>query len=458
MRARTGHGIARTFNTFRKPTRGIDLAGPRFQMSKSDSSPPSESAALLREVAAGDEDAAAEVFERYADRLTRLARSRLAAKLASRVDPEDIVLSAYRSFFVAARQGRFEVQRGGDLWRLLVEITLHKLYRSAEHHLAQQRSVERERSTCSLTAGAIVLGGREPTPDEALAACEEVEAVLGQLSARGRQALELRLQGYELEEIAERLNCNERTVRRLINEARQIMMARADRSFVPSAARRRPSGAKPKRRRVDQPGEMRLDLPLRWSDYVLKEQIGFGATGRVYRAVRRSGGADVAIKFLRKSLMENRAAIERFVREARTVAELAHPGIVAMHGAGQTPGGGVFLVLDLVLGRNLGQLCREQQVSVADAMRWVAEAAKTIEDAHQQGVIHCDIKPSNLLVDEAGRIRVTDFGMAVRFSEPRGEEALLAGTPAFMAPEQVDRCWGAISPRADVWGLGAVLY
>src|SRR5688500_11705129 len=86
---------------------------------------------LLRHVQRGDDWAEKEVFARYVERLTRLARSRLAAGLAARVDPEDIVQSAYRSFFVAARQGRFTVQASDDLWRLLVEVTLHKLYRQA---------------------------------------------------------------------------------------------------------------------------------------------------------------------------------------------------------------------------------------------------------------------------------------------------------------------------------------
>src|SRR5436190_2378792 len=87
-------------------------------MSDPRSASSSASADLLHRLRRGDEDAATAVFERYVERLTRLARSRLATKLASRVDPEDIVLSAYRSFFVAARQGRFELERGGDLWRL----------------------------------------------------------------------------------------------------------------------------------------------------------------------------------------------------------------------------------------------------------------------------------------------------------------------------------------------------
>src|SRR5688572_24658080 len=178
---------------------------------------------LLRLLQAGDEAAPEAVFERYAERLTRLARSRLAVKLASRVDPEDIVMSAYRSFFLGAREGRFHLDRGGDLWRLLVEVTLHKLFRQAEHHQAQRRSVAREQPIDDPANASQIAGNREPTPDEAAAAADELEALLSQLSERGRRALELRLQGYEHEEIAERLGCSERTVRRALSEARRIM-------------------------------------------------------------------------------------------------------------------------------------------------------------------------------------------------------------------------------------------
>ncbi len=89
------------------------------------------SAELLARFQDGDDRAAEEIFERYIDRLTRLARSRLSPKLAHRLDAEDVVMSAWRSFFVAAGAGRFSLKRSGDLWRLLVSITLHKLYRQA---------------------------------------------------------------------------------------------------------------------------------------------------------------------------------------------------------------------------------------------------------------------------------------------------------------------------------------
>jgi eukaryotic-like serine/threonine-protein kinase len=426
-------------------------------MSDAHAASPSASADLLQRLRRGDEDAAAAVFERYAQRLTRLARTRLAAKLASRIDPEDVVLSAYRSFFVAARQGRFDVERGGDLWRLLVEVTLHKLYRQAEHHLARRRSVEREEAAGKSAGIDVAFVEKDPTPDEAVAAADELEATLRQLSDEGRSIVELRLQGYELMEIAERLGCSERTVRRRLNEARRLFASRGGSNFVPSAARARPArGRSPATEGPNNAAA--IDAPLVWGDYVLQEQIGAGATGRVYRALDHKNSRPVALKFLRKSLLDSTTAIERFLSEARTVSDLAHPRIVAIHGAGRTPGGGLFLVMDLVCGTDLQRVANDRRITASEAARWTSEAASVVHFAHEHGIVHCDLKPSNLLLDDRGAIRVTDFGLAVRLSELSSDGPPLAGTPSFMAPEQVDACWGAISPRTDVWGLGAVLY
>src|SRR5437762_1253949 len=99
---------------------------------------------LLERFRDGDDRAAEAMFSRYFERLTLLARSRLSPRLARRTDPEDIVLSAYRSFFVGARAGRFALSRGGDLWRLLASITKHKLLRQARHHRADRRSDQSE--------------------------------------------------------------------------------------------------------------------------------------------------------------------------------------------------------------------------------------------------------------------------------------------------------------------------
>src|SRR6185503_14489295 len=115
---------------------------------------------------------------------------------------------------------------------------------------------------------------------------------------------------------------------------------------------------------------------------------------------------------------------------------VAYPGIVPVHGAGQTPGGGLFLVMELIHGTDLEKARRASSVSLLEAISWTAEAARVIHFAHQHGVIHCDLKPSNLLIDHERKVRVTDFGLAVRHDELEAGLGSLAGTPAFMAPEQ----------------------
>ncbi len=178
---------------------------------------------LLLRCEQGDEGASQEIFERYLARLTALARSRLASRLARRTDPEDIVLSAYRSFFVGARDSRFVLQRSGDLWRLLVSITLHKLYRQVKKHSAESRDVQREEI---LLEGFAV--SQEPTAEAAIALADELEAILKPLDPLLRRVLELRLQGQSLEEIAAITMRSERTVRRSLAELRDAIASRRE--------------------------------------------------------------------------------------------------------------------------------------------------------------------------------------------------------------------------------------
>jgi RNA polymerase sigma factor (sigma-70 family) len=163
----------------------------------------------------GDEQAAEELFARYVDRLTRLARSRLSPKLAVRTDPEDVVLSAYRSFFIGAREGRFSLQRSGDLWRLLVSITLHKFFRQARRHRADARSVDAESPLPDDQ-----LFGREPSPEEVVGVADLLQTVLARLDPIARRVLELRLQEEPLARIAMQTGRSERTIRRVLAEIR----------------------------------------------------------------------------------------------------------------------------------------------------------------------------------------------------------------------------------------------
>jgi RNA polymerase sigma-70 factor (ECF subfamily) len=182
------------------------------------------SGALVTRWRAGDQQAAAELFHRYASRLVALARSRLSDKLAGRVDPEDVVQSVYRSFFADTREGRYELERGGDLWQLLVTITLHKLNDQVKHNLARKRAASRQQnfgSEDSLLGMQAHVGSRKPSPLEAVALADELEKIMAGLEPAHRRMLERRLQGYNLEEIATELECSQRTVIRVLERIKK---------------------------------------------------------------------------------------------------------------------------------------------------------------------------------------------------------------------------------------------
>jgi RNA polymerase sigma-70 factor (ECF subfamily) len=184
----------------------------------------------LRGHVAGDVDVTAELFNRYVDQLLRLARQRLAPKLARRIDAEDVVQSAYRSFFAAAGEGRFVLERSGDLWRLLAGITLNKLYKQVERNTAKKRDVSKE---CNLVAEDSLHCGiealsREPSVSEAIALAEEVELVMRGIDPMHREMIQLRLQGHFVEEIAAKTNRTQRTVLRVLERFKQKLAERAE--------------------------------------------------------------------------------------------------------------------------------------------------------------------------------------------------------------------------------------
>ncbi len=398
------------------------------------------SAELLARHLQHDAAASEDLFRRYADRLMRLARSRLSRRLAARVDAEDVVLSAYRSFFVLVQGGDILLGESGDLWRLLVRITLRKVCHNARRHRARCRSVEREQpwpGPDSDMPDAALLA-REPTPAQAAALADELRVLLAPLGPIPRRIAELRLLGYEAEEIANLVGRTARTVRRILASlGAELQRRQIETVSLPTPA----AGG---------------DTLLSFADVLLQKQLGQGGMGKVYRALRRGSDTPVAVKLLRKPLRQHGTARARFLEEARLLAQLHHPGIVGVHGLGLLPDGACFLVMDLVEGRDLSRQPTADPVPVALAVRWVAEAAEAIAYAHTQGVVHCDLKPSNLLLDADGRVRVTDFGLA-RSLASDGPTAV-GGTAGYQAPEQVDPALGPISPATDVFGLGAVLY
>lgn len=408
--------------------------------------PDFSSAQLLARCEAGEAAAAEEIFERYMRRLVPLARGRLAGRLARRVDAEDVVMSAWRSFFVAARDGRFSLQQGGDLWRLLAKITLRKVWRAAERHQAGKRQLDLEVAADSQLADC------EPGPDEAAALADEVQRLMTRLAPLERRVVELRLQGWDLEEIAIAVGKSVRTVRRALSRARAILAPLAGDERVAAknydatreaAEDENPAGAPP---------------PLNPEDFVLQQHVGSGGMGKVYRALHQPSGNVLAVKVLRKALWQSPAAIRRFLFEARCVTRLQSPGVVAMHGMGRYPNGAYFLVMDWLAGGDLQQRLEAGEIPVAEAAGWITDAAAIVAAAHERGAVHCDLKPANLLLDGDGRLFVSDFGLARILNEADGARLEIAGTPGFMAPEQIDRAWGEIGPWTDVYGLGATLY
>ncbi|MBY0524336.1 MAG: sigma-70 family RNA polymerase sigma factor [Gemmataceae bacterium] len=191
-----------------------------------------------------DQKLAEELFRRYSDRLIALARTRLSDKVNARIDPEDVVQSAYRSFFAGARNGRYALEVGGDVWLLLVAITVHKLQDQVRKHTAGKRSVNREQNFSSEDS---LLGlqaeglAREPSPVEALSLVEEVEQLMRALTPLERQMVELRLQGGNLRDIAAATNRSVPTVRRLLDRIKDQLRQQHGDSVGPPGARRRNS-------------------------------------------------------------------------------------------------------------------------------------------------------------------------------------------------------------------------
>jgi RNA polymerase sigma-70 factor (ECF subfamily) len=181
-------------------------------------------ARLMVRLRSGEDAAAREVFERFAGRLVALARRRFNRLLARKVDPEDVVQSAFKSFFVRHRAGKLTVGGCDGLWNLLTLITLRKCADRAEYFRADRRDATREATSPASGDGPaawLVALDREPRPEEAVILAETVEHLFRDVSAHERPILELSLQGYTAVEISDRLGRAERSVRRLRERIRQ---------------------------------------------------------------------------------------------------------------------------------------------------------------------------------------------------------------------------------------------
>ncbi len=165
--------------------------------------------------------------------------------------------------------------------------------------------------------------------------------------------------------------------------------------------------------------------------------LGEGGMAAVYRARQPSMGRDVAVKVIESKLARNPEFVKRFEREARTVAALSHPFILKVFDYGQQ-GDLVYLVMELLNGGSLAELIRHEPLSPAKASQLLEQIASALDYAHQKGIIHRDMKPQNVLLDESGNAHLTDFGIVKLLSETTAltQSGLAMGTPTYMAPEQ----------------------
>lgn len=203
-------------------------------------------------------------------------------------------------------------------------------------------------------------------------------------------------------------------------------------------------------------------LPPALGQYELQSRLGVGGMGAVYLARHRSLDKPVAVKLLPALPAENEEFVARFQREMRAAGQLEHPAIVRTTDAGEQHGIH-FLVMDYIDGLNLSSIARaEEKLLVADACEMVRQAAIGLAHAHEKGIVHRDVKPSNLMLDTAGQVRILDFGLAQMGCWESGSAEIttvgqLMGTLDYMAPEQAER-GGAVDYRADLYALGATLF
>ncbi len=193
--------------------------------------------------------------------------------------------------------------------------------------------------------------------------------------------------------------------------------------------------------------------------YRLKERLGAGGMGVVFRAAQQGLGRDVAVKVLAQLPQRRSQFVDRFRHEARLAAKLSHPHIVTIFEVGEDKGFH-FFSMELMSGGSLRQFLGAPAVDPKKIAQWIMQAAYAVDFAHQRNIVHRDVKPANLLLDDWQHVKVADFGLA---RDVDGEHALTAdgdllGTLSYMSPEQTRGNSHAVGPLSDVYSLGATLY
>jgi serine/threonine protein kinase len=192
---------------------------------------------------------------------------------------------------------------------------------------------------------------------------------------------------------------------------------------------------------------------LQTGRYEIIETLGCGGTSRVDKARDTIIGRTVALKSFLQGFGKN--GEQQFLREAQTIGSLSHSSIAQLYDVGHDGSGVPFLVMEFVPGKNLEQLLAHSSILFASAAVWAADLASALSSAHRAGIIHGDVKPSNIRVTDDDKVKLVDFGVARFASQVSGSDRVL-GTPAYLSPEQIEG--RKQDGRSDLFSLGVVLY
>lgn len=215
----------------------------------------------------------------------------------------------------------------------------------------------------------------------------------------------------------------------------------------------------------------KLEAPARWrsridavewtdrrvAQYVVLAPLGAGSMGWVYKARDERLGRMVALKFLPPHLVSHESAKDRFLLEARAAAALDHPNICTVHEIGEAPDGQMYISMPLYEGETLQARLARGPLAAAELTHIALQVASALAKAHEQGIVHRDVKPSNVMLLNDGGVKILDFGIAhIEDASQAAAPGLTIGTLAYMSPEQARG--ESVDPRMDVWALGVVIY
>jgi WD40 repeat protein/serine/threonine protein kinase len=191
--------------------------------------------------------------------------------------------------------------------------------------------------------------------------------------------------------------------------------------------------------------------------YRLKEILGSGGFGAVYRAYQASIDREVAVKVIKPNLANDPSFIQRFEREAQIIARLEHPHIVPLYDYWREPDG-AYLVMRLMRGGSLHDLLHAERLELDEVLRILHEIGDALDGAHRKGVIHRDVKPRNVMLDEERRVYLADFGLASdeQHKDADREDGMISGSPFYMSPEQASG--GLVTPQSDLYSTGVMLF